>query len=246
MQPENTAIARPPGRPGPPHRFRRSSLDFGFRWVHIDVDFAAGQVEEQQHHRVDGWRQNVAISLGDGVLDEAVADQASVDEDINRIAVEFLDFRFGDETVQAEFAKGWGRFCSFFACYPWLRLLAAPRWGLRQADAFQRLQGGDGNQLVQNLFSENLVHALAVTRYRRRYQHGVGGGVQLEMLVGMGQGVVRDQRRDVREFGGFGLQELLPGRNIKEKIADGDAGSGGQAGFFYCEYLAAVDFNHRA
>ena len=68
--------------------------------------------------------------------------------------------------------------------------------------------GGDRNQLVQNFFAENLVNALAVARDRRRHQHGVGRRVQFEMLVGMGQRVVRDQRRDVRKLGRFRLSEI--------------------------------------
>ena len=53
-------------------------------------------------------------------------------------------------------------------------------------------QRRDGNQLAQDFFAENLVHALAISGYRWSYQHGVSGGVQLEMLGGMGQRVVRD------------------------------------------------------
>ena len=71
----------------------------------IDVHFAAGQVEKQQHHREDRRRQDVAVGLDEGVLDEAVADQASVHEDVDRVAVELLDFRLGDETVHVEFAE---------------------------------------------------------------------------------------------------------------------------------------------
>ena len=60
----------------------------------------AGQFEEQQHHGKDRRRQDVAVGLGDGVLHQAVADQASVHEDVDRVAVELLDFGLGDEAVQ--------------------------------------------------------------------------------------------------------------------------------------------------
>ncbi len=60
--------------------------------------------------------------------------------------------------------------------------------------------------------SEDLVHALAVAGDRRRDQHGIGGRVQFEMLVRMRQRVVRYQRCDVREFGGFRLQKFLARR----------------------------------
>ena len=48
------------------------------------------------------------------------------------------------------------------------------------------------------------------------------------MLVGMGQRVVRDQRSDMREFGGFGLEKFLARGRVEKKIADGDRGSGGR------------------
>ena len=87
------------------HHALLAEADFGLRGMHIDVHFAAGQVEKQQHHRENRGRQDVAVGLDDGVLDQAVADQASVDEDVNRIAIQFLDFGLGDETVYAEFAE---------------------------------------------------------------------------------------------------------------------------------------------
>ena len=214
----------------------------------------AGQIEKQQHHRENGGWQDVAVGLDDGVLDEAVADQASVDEDVNRVAIQFLDFGLGDETVHPEFAEGW-RFLFSVGCV--LRLFAgggaratrtfffaAPGRRLRQADAFERLHRGYRDQLVENFFAEDLVDALAVARNRRGDQHGVRGRVQFEMLVGMSQGVVRHQRCDVRKFGGFSLEKFLSRRDIKEEVADRDRRPGRQACFFHFEDLAAVDFDH--
>ena len=97
------------------HHALLAKTHFGLRWVHIDVHFAAGQVEKQQHHRENRGRQNVAVGLDDGVLDQPVADQASIHEDVNRIAVQFLDFGFGDEAVDVEFAEVWGFWSGFFA-----------------------------------------------------------------------------------------------------------------------------------
>ena len=167
------------------HHALLAKADFGLRRVHIDVHFAAGQIEKQQHHRENRGRQDVAVGLDDGVLDQAVADQASVDEDVDRVAVEFLDFGLGDKAVHAEFAEVW-RILDQLASWTLLRLdwllfsvpasrgrgrprhtslfFAAPGRRLRQADAFERLHRGDRNQLVENFFAENLVHALAVSR----------------------------------------------------------------------------------
>ena len=236
------------------HHALLAEADFGLRRVHIDVHFAAGQIEKQQHHRENRGRQDVAVSLDDGVLDQAVADQASIDEDVNRVAVQLLDFGFGDKAVHPEFAEAGTSSSASSLVTGFSRAgrprhsssLAAPGRRLRQADAFQRLHRGNGNQLVEDFLAENLVHALAVSRNRRRHQHGVGGGMQFEMLVGMGQRVVRHQRCDMRKLGGFRFEKFLARRNIEEEIADRDRCSGRQAGFFHFENLAAVDLDHRA
>ena len=65
------------------HHALLAKADFSLRRMHVDVDFAGRHVEKQQHHRENRGRQDVAIGLDDGVLDEAVADQASVDEDVD-------------------------------------------------------------------------------------------------------------------------------------------------------------------
>ena len=114
---------------------------------------------------------------------------------------------------------------------------------MRQSDALQRLHGGNGNQLVENFLAENLVHALAVARDRRRHQHGVSGGVQFEMLAGMGQRIMGYKRCDMRKLGGFGFQKFLARRNIEEQITDRDGSSRRQSSFFHLENLAAVDFD---
>jgi len=102
----------------------------------------------------------------------------------------------------------------------------------------------DRNQLVENFSAEDLVHALAVSRYRRGHQHGVGGRVQLEVLIRMGQSVVGHERCDMRELGGFRLEKFFARRNIKEEIADLDGRPHRQARLFHFENLSAVDFNH--
>ena len=67
--------------------------------------------------------------------------------------------------------------------------------------------------------------------------------MQLEVLVGMGQSIMRDQRSDVRKFGGFGAQELLAGGCIEEKITNRDRGASGKAGLFDAKHLSAIDFD---
>src|SRR5437870_4984431 len=202
----------------------------------VDIHFAVGQFEEKQHYRKNSWRQDVAISLGECVLNEAVTDQAAVDEDVDRVAVEFLNLGLRDEAVYAQFAGISGTFRFVF-------FRAAPRRRLWQADLFQRLHGRHRNQLVENLLPKNLINALAVARYRGRDQHGVGSRVQLEVLVRMRQRVLRDQGGDMGKFGGLRLQKFLARGDIEKKITNGERGPHRQAGFFYAKDLAAVDFD---
>src|SRR5438552_3291117 len=66
------------------------------------------------------------------------------------------------------------------------------------------------------------------------------------MLFGMRQSVMRDQGRDVGQFGGLRLQEFLAGGNVEEKIAHRDGSSERKSGFFDAGNFAAVDLDDRA
>src|SRR5439155_15967060 len=184
--------------------------DFGFRGMNVDVHLSAGQLQKQEYHREHRGRNNVTVSLCKGVLDKAVANQASVDEDVNGVAIELLDFGFRYEAVSAQLTEGFFFFLGrvFAAGAGIMRsarltllLFSPPRWRLRQANSLERLQGGDGNQLIENLFSKDLINALPAIGHRRRNQNCIGGRVQLEMLIGMRQGIVGDERSDVGKFG---------------------------------------------
>src|SRR5713101_6366929 len=109
----------------------------------VDVHFTVGQFEEEQHDGKDGGRQDVAISLGERVLNEAVTNQASVDENVDRVAVEFLNLGLRNEAMNAELTGIFGGFLFVFVA-------ASPGRRLRKADAFQRLHGRGRNQLVEN------------------------------------------------------------------------------------------------
>src|SRR6266705_5054653 len=106
------------------------------------------------------------------MLDEAIANQASVDKHVNGIAIELLDFGFGNEAVSAQLAKrfffllnrifsgGAGTKRSRRVAHVFLFLRSPPRWRLRQANSLERLQRGHGNQLIENISAEDLVNAL--------------------------------------------------------------------------------------
>src|SRR5208282_1168306 len=220
--------------------------------MHIDVDFGSRHLDKKQNHRKYRRRQDVAIGLGDGVLNEAVANQASIHENVNRIAIQLLDFRLGNKTVQPHFAKivwrghscprtvalGGGLVNRYAA--------ASPRRRLRQSEAFQRLHRRERNQLVESFASEHLIDALAMIGHGRRDQQGVCRRVQLEMLLWMRQGVVGYQRRDMRELGRFRPQKFLARRSIEKQVANRDRGAQRQPGLLDAQYLAAVNFENRS
>src|SRR5437899_6652330 len=224
--------------------------------MNVNVNLTAGQLQKKEYYREHRGRNDIPVGFSERVLDDAVANQASVDKHVNGIAIELLDFGFGNEAVSAQLTKGFffllnrifsgraGTKRSRRVAHAFLFLPSPPRWGLRQADSFKRLQGGDGNQLIQNLFSEDLVNALAAIGHRRRNQNCIGGRVQLEMLIGMRQGVMGDERSDVGKFGRFGFEKFLPRRRIKEKIAHRNRSAFGQASFFDAQNLAAVNLKH--
>ena len=194
--------------------------------MYIHIHLGSRHFDKKQDHGIDGRRQDVAIGLGDPMLNETVANEASIHENKNRIAIELLDFRLGNKTVQAHFAEiVWrgrprprnlilgvsGGKAARSACSGLAgggarasRVCSAPpRRRLRQSDAFQGLHCRQRNQLVEGLASKNLVHTLAVTGHGRGYQQGIGRRVQLEMLLRMRQRVVGYERNDVGEFGRF-------------------------------------------
>ena len=72
--------------------------------MHVDVDFGRRHLQKKQHHRIDGRRNDVAIGLGQRVLHQAVANQAAVHENEDRIAIELLNLRPRDEAVQLDLA----------------------------------------------------------------------------------------------------------------------------------------------
>jgi len=67
-----------------------------------------------------------------------------------------------------------------------------------------------------------------------------------ECLFGVRQAVMRDERGDMRQFGGLGAQEFAAGGDVVEKIADGDDGPAAERGLFAAQHLSAGDFDARA
>ena len=74
--------------------------NLSLRWMNIHVHFRVRHLKKQQNHRENRGRKNVAIRLRERVVNEAVADEPAVDKCVNRIAIQLLNLRLGDETVQ--------------------------------------------------------------------------------------------------------------------------------------------------
>src|ERR1017187_5226386 len=86
----------------------------GFGGMHVDVNLGERHLQEQQYDREYRRRNDVAVSLGEGVLHHAIANQAAIDEDENRVAVKLLNLRPRDKAVQF-YVSGNRRFVVFAA-----------------------------------------------------------------------------------------------------------------------------------
>ena len=127
-----------------------AEADLGLGGMDVDVDLFGGHLEKEQDDGEAGGRKDVAVGLGEGVEDEAIADEAAVDEDVDRVAVEFLELGFGDEAGDAEEA-GVGGFVVF---------VALPGWGLGQAGAAEVHLRGEREHEGGGLAAEDLEEAV--------------------------------------------------------------------------------------
>jgi len=108
------------------------------------------------------------------------------------------------------------------------------------------LADADFHQLPERLAAEYLVHPLLHAGHGGDVQQFGRSARQQEGLVRMGQAVMRDQRGDVRQFGGLGAQEFAARGDVIKKIAHGHHGAAAQRGLFAAQHLAAGDFDARA
>ena len=106
--------------------------------------------------------------------------------------------------------------------------------------------GGDGEQLAERLLAEDLEDAFGGAGDGRRGEDGMAGGEKIELLLRMGQRVVRDQRGDVGQLSGFGAQKFAPRRRVEEEIGDGDGGAARQSCIFNAMDFAAGDLEMRS
>ena len=122
----------------------------GLGRVDIDVDLLWRHFDKEQHHGKGGWRQDIAVGFAHGMQEQAVADETPIDEAVDGIAVEFLQIRLGGEAADPHEARV-GRL---------IIRLPLPRRRLRQARAFKVDLGGEGEEMIQNFFAEDLKDTL--------------------------------------------------------------------------------------
>ncbi len=160
-----------------------AEADLCLGWMHIHVNFFGRQLEEEQDDRKGCGRQDISIGIRDRVQEQAVAHEAAIDEGVDGVAIELFELGLGGEAGEPQMA-GDGRLVIF---------ILLPRGRCGQADALEIDFGSDGEQVVEGFLAEDLEDAVRGLGDRRRLQERVGGGVQLEVLVGMGERVMSHQ-----------------------------------------------------
>ena len=209
-----------------------SEADFGFGGVYVDIDLFRGHLKEQEDDGETGGRNDVAVGLSDAVDEQAVADKALVDKDLDGVAVVLLEFRLGVEAGEAEVSGIADGLIGVFL----------PGGRLGQAAMGKGTLRGNWEQLGEGVFAEDLVDALGGAGDGGRGDDGVGGGGELEVFLRMDEGVVGDEGGDVTEFSAFGAEEFAAGGGVEEEVGYGDGGSAGEGNVVDVEDFAAGDF----
>src|ERR1700733_14541201 len=86
------------------HEAGLAEADLCLCWVNVYVDLLRRHLEEEQDDGKGGRWEDVAVCLVECVENKFVADEALIHEDVDRVAIEFLQFRFGDEAAEAKIA----------------------------------------------------------------------------------------------------------------------------------------------
>ena len=155
--------------------------------------------------------------------DEAVAHEATIHEDVDAVAVRALHFGARCETVDADARAFFVRFEFGFG------------------DGGAKSGGGRWNfdEFVERLLAEELVDAIGEAFDGRAVDDLLRRRRENELLAGIGERVVRDERSDVAKLGGFGFQKFAASRNGVEKIGDADRRTRRKAGGLYSDEFAS-------
>ena len=125
-------------------------------------------------------------------------------------------------------------------------LLATPGRRLGKTGAGEVHFGGGLDHQGRGLRAEDLEEALARVGNGGGDQQRLSSGVQVKVARRMRERVMSDERGDVLQFGGFGLEELATRRRIEEEVSDGDRSALRQTGLIDAQYLAAGDLDDGA
>ncbi len=167
---------------------------------------------------------------------QPVADEALVHEDVDRIAIQLLQFRLRIKAAEPQRPRLSRRFIGIFF----------PRRRFRQSHMRKRRFRGQRQQLPKRLFAEDLINAFGRARDGRRGNNRVARRNQLEVLLRMRQRVMSHQRRHVRQLSRFRAQKFPPRRRVEEKIGDRNGGSPRQRRVFHAQHFAAGNVDVRA
>ncbi len=191
----------------------------------VDVHFLAIAIQEKERERVTGRRHQVMIGRRKRVQQQAIADEAAVDEQEDRIAVQLLNLRRGDKSAQCEDA-------------------------LRALIGFDHiefaLEDVQIDQLFERLSAEHLINSLAQGRDRSDIKQYAGAVPKLEGFLRMRQAIVRGERCDVGQLGLIGAQKFLACWDIVKEIAHGYGGARRAWVLIAAQQLAARDFDRGA
>ena len=213
-----------------------AETDFRFRRVHVNVHLFRRHLDKQQHHGKGRGGEDIAIGLAHRMHEQAVAHQAAIDEAVDGVAVELLELGLGGKAGDAQPSR----------CGRLVVLRPPPRRWFRQPGAGQLDFGCQREKLIQRVLAEDLKNTLCRALDRGRHQQGVGGRVQLKMLVRMSQRVMRNQRGYMSQLGIFRLEEFSPRRGIEKQVTHGERGSHRRPGVLANEQLAAGNFDARS
>src|ERR1700722_14520588 len=160
---------------------------FDFRGMNVHVHFFIRQFQEKENTRENSRRHDVAISLVDRMQQQTIAYQPAVHKNIDSVAVCALYFRPGSKSTHTQ--RGYSLF----------RL--ERRFG--DSASHRPFRKRNLRQLAESLASENLIHAFGKFFHWSAVQDFLGWRLQQELAIGMSQRVVRDERSNVAQLGGF-------------------------------------------
>ena len=124
--------------------------DLGLGGVDVNIDLLGRHIEEEEDDWKRGGWDDIAVSLGEGMEDEAIADEAVIDEDIDGVAVELLELGLRNEAGDTEVAGVCGLVVFF----------ALPRRGLGEAGAAEVELGGNREHECRGVAAKDLEEAV--------------------------------------------------------------------------------------